>query len=101
MELDRTEAQLRAWILDVAGEQLEPASLKERVRVAQHHRYPEAPDASGKQAWLDYVFLFDRTEVLIEEVLSVPQVVGEPAIRMRRFSRHRFVECSESVRALF
>ncbi len=101
MELDRTESQLRAWIQDVAGGQLDHASLKERIRVMQHHRYPEAPDASGLQAWLDYVFVFDRTEVLIEEVLSVPQPVGEPAIRIRRFRRCRFADCSDVIQQLF
>lgn len=100
MEFDRTEAQVRAWIQDVAGG-LDFASLKARVRAIQHYRYLEAPDASGLQAWHDYVFVFDRTEVLIEEVLSVPQPVGEPAIRIRRFSRRRFAECSEDVRGLF
>lgn len=100
LELDRTESQVRGWVADVAAG-LDPAALKERIRVAQHYRYPEAPDASGRQAWLDYVFVFDRSEVLIEEVLSFPQDLTQPPIRMRRFSRRRFAECSDEIRRLF
>lgn len=100
MELDRTEAQVRDWIEDVAGG-LAPTSLKERVSVRQRYRYPEPPDEFSRQAWLDYVFLFDRSEVLIEEVLSYPQNVLQPSMRMRRFSRRRFVECGEEIRELF
>lgn len=76
---------------------LDRAALKDRIQVAKHYRYPEPPDASGRQAWHDYVFLFDRAEVLIEEVLSYPQDITQPPIRMRRFSRRRFADCSEEI----
>jgi hypothetical protein len=100
LELDRTEGQLSDWIKDVAGE-IDQASLKERMRVAQHHRYPEAPDEFGRQAWLDYVFLFDRSEVLVEELFSYPKDVSQSPIRMRRFSRRRFAECGDEIKRLF
>lgn len=101
MELDRTEAQLAAWIQDVGGGELDHAALKARIRVARHTRYPEPPDESGLQAWHDDVFVFDRAEVLVEEVLSYPQSPAESPIRVRRFSRRRFNECAEEVRSLF
>lgn len=100
MELDRSESQLRAWIDEVTGG-LDQAALKDRIQVATHYRYPEPPNASGLQAWHDYVFLFDRSEVFIEEVLSYPQDITQPPIRMRRFSRRRFADCSEELQRLF
>ena len=100
MELDRTEAQVRGWIEDVASG-LNQESLKEKINVRQRYRYPEPPDESARQAWHDYVFLFDRSEVLIEEVLSYPHNVLQPSLRIRRFSRRRFYECGEEIRDLF
>lgn len=102
MELDQTKLQLCEWLREVAGER-DDAALKERVRVATFHRYRGGEEQLGLQAWHDYVFLYDRTEVLIEEVLSCPTMrdSSQPPIRMRKFSRKRFSECSDEVRALF
>jgi hypothetical protein len=102
MELDRTESQLSEWIKIVAGE-LDETALKEKIKVTRRHRYGEAPDSSGMNPWLDYVFLFDHSEVLIEEVLSSPAEgdVLRPPIRMRRFRRKRFSECNDEIRRLF
>jgi hypothetical protein len=100
LELDRTERQLRDWIADVAGE-LDHAALKERIEVTRRYRYPEPPDASGLQAWHDYLFLFDRSEMLVEEVLSYPNEPSTSATRIRRFSRRRFAECGDEIRSLF
>jgi hypothetical protein len=102
IDLDRTEAQLRGWICDVASG-LDEATLKEKIKVTHHHRDREPPDQSGRQPWFDYVFVFDRSEVLVEEVLSYPMgddILQSPA-RMRRFYRKRFSECAAKVKRLF
>ena len=102
IELDRTEAQLNEWIGDVAAG-LDEATLKEKIKVLQHHRYREPPDQFGRQPWFDYLFVFNRSEVLVEEVLSYPlgDDILQPSARMRRFHRKRFLECADEVKRLF
>lgn len=98
MELDRTEGQVRAWVEEIAVG-LAPTELKARMRVFVHYRSQEPDDETGLKPWHDYVFVFDRADVLIEEVLSVAQPPGEEAIRIRRFKRQRLADCSEELRA--
>jgi len=102
IDLDRTEFKLRDWIGDVAGG-LDEAALKEKIKVTRYHRDREPPDQSGRQPWFDYVFVFDRAEVLVEEVLSYPpgDDISQPPARMRRFYRKQFSECANEVKRLF
>ena len=102
IDLDCTEAQLGDWIRDVAPA-IEGVALKEKIKVTHYHRRSESPDQCGRQPWFDYVFVFDRSEVLVEEVLSYPlgEDISQPPARMRRFHRKRFADCPEEVQRLF